>query len=122
MNIRVLTIPHKKQRYATVGDYYEKKEFGKTVVHFRISALPDPRYEQLILIHELVEYFLVKLLCISLKEIDDFDTSFQGEGDPGDDFNAPYYFQHQTASAVERICAVAMGVRWLDYEKAMVSL
>ncbi len=127
IDIRIKTIPHAKQRYDTAGDYWEKKEFGKTVVHFRISAMHDTRYEQLVLIHELVEYFLVKLAGIDVKEIDAFDEAYEhlrGEDDdsePGDDEDAPYYFQHQAASAVERLCAVMMGVNWLDYSNAVLS-
>ncbi len=129
MNINIRTIPHKEQRYPTAGDYWEHEspENG-SVVEFRISVLPRPEYEQLVLIHELVEYFLVKLSNIPLKDIDDFDILFEkirplrSTAEPGDDRAAPYYHQHQMASLVERLFAGILDVDWQDYEDAINKL
>ncbi len=124
MNIDFKTIPHKDQRYDTVGDYQED-EHG---VHFTISEMDDGRHEMLIMVHELVEFFLVKLSGISLKSIDDFDIEFEknrtdgNEGEPGDDQRAPYFMQHQLATVVERVVAVMLGVLWKDYERAINEL
>ncbi len=131
MKLDIRTIPHNEQRYDTAGDYYE--EGGTT--NFRISKLGDSRYEQLVLIHELVEYFLVKLAGIPLSKIDEFDKSFESDmyiedgllfeenwGEPGDSPQSPYYRQHQMASIVERMCAFFFNVKWVDYDGAVLNL
>ncbi|MES2006869.1 MAG: hypothetical protein V4436_02040 [Patescibacteria group bacterium] len=118
--IEIKTIPHNEQRYDTVGDYWEDAEGA----HIRVSAMEDLRYEYLVAIHELVEYFLVKLAGVSIDTIDSFDKNFEdarlsgNEDEPGDDLQSPYFMQHQVATMVERICAFAMGVLWAEYEKA----
>ena len=125
MKINILTIPHKEQRYDTCGDYWEDASHA---LHIRISHLPDPRYEQLILIHELVEYFLLKIAKIPISKVDLFDIKFEKnrkEGDlsePGDDPKAPYYHQHQIATIVERLCAHFFKVDWSAYENAVLEL
>ncbi len=129
MNINIQTIPHQEQRYNTVGDYWERQTpEGATVVEVRISVLPNPLFERLILIHELVEYFLVSLAGIPIQAIDDFDIAFEAQrepsdlGEPGDQRQAPYYHQHQMATVIERLCAFLLGVDWQDYEDAVNSL
>lgn len=115
LNIEIKTIPHKEQRYDTVGDYYETPEGLK----LRVSEQDNPFYEMLITIHELVEYALIKAKGISIEAIDDFDMAFKGEGEPGDDPESPYYHEHQMASIVERQVCEAMGVKWCDYDRAV---
>lgn len=125
MNIVINTIPHKEQRYPTCGDYWEN---DKGDVYFAISEMDDQRYEYLVLVHELVEYFLVKLAGVPLYAIDDFDKHFESEralgntDEPGDDQKAPYFMQHQLATVIERVFAVMLGVLWKDYEKAVNAL
>lgn len=124
MILDVQTIPHKQQRYPTCGDYWETE----TVVHFRVSKLPDEKYEWLILIHEIVEYVLVKWANIPITAIDLFDKEFERSrkpgdlSEPGDDPNAPYFAQHQYATHVEKLCAVIFGVDWTAYEDAILKL
>ena len=124
MKLDIQTIPHIQQRYDTVGDFWEEGD----VTHLRISEMSDTRYEMLVLIHELVEYFLCKLAGVDLKATDDFDIEFEKnrvEGnvdEPGDDQRAPYFMQHQLATVVERVFAVMLGVMWKDYEKEVLSL
>ena len=118
MLIEILTIPHSEQRYPTCGDYWEEED----TLHVRISALSDVRYEWLVLIHELVEYALVKLAGIELRSIDDFDETFDGEGEPGDDSPAPYHYQHVCATAIERVFAVFLGVDWTVYDREVDAL
>lgn len=115
MKIDIQTIPHKEQRYDTCGDYWEDSE---NVIHFRISQMSDTRYEWLVMVHELVEWCLVKIAGISMQSIDDFDMNYDNsKGEPGDDHEAPYFMQHQLATALERLFAVMLGVLWKDYEK-----
>lgn len=117
-------IPHKKQRYQTCGDYFEKG--GDT--HIRVSKM-NAKHEFLVLIHELIEWFLIKLKGISIKEIDAFDIQFEKDrllglvmGEPGDDPKAPYYDEHQFATLIEKLLAEKLRVNWVKYDEHVNSL
>lgn len=119
------TVPHSKQRYPTVGDYEE----GHGFVVFSVSDMGNEDYEALVLIHELVEYLLVKKRGIKLQDIDLFDQTFEaarelGEvtGEPGDDKSSPYRREHRFAENIERQVAHEMGVDWSQYDKAVGEL
>ncbi len=84
----------------------------------------DPREEQLIAIHEVVELSLVLSLGVSQEAIDQFDLSFERErkvgmvgldSEPGDDPRAPYHSAHLVASDVEQNLARELGVDWSTY-------
>ena len=117
MQITIKTIPHKKQRYATCGDWIV--EDGN--VNIFVSELGDWREEMLIAYHELRE----ALLCIHrgiLQElVDAFDREYEQnreKGDtsePGDNRNAPYFMEHQLASRDELLLAHDLGVDWEKY-------
>lgn len=125
--IVLTTIPNDKQRYKTVGDYFETKD----AVEFKVSQLPDWRWEFLIQIHELIEWALVKHEGISIKEIDRYDEQFEKdrllgyyhiEDEPGDHPDAPYRRQHFLATSIERMLAFALNVDWAQYEAYIISL
>jgi len=109
--IQIKFINHKEQRYETAGDYYLK---GKTL-HMRISKCEDQKsgkrnrlIEFWCLIHEMVEVLLVIARNISIDKIDEFDMSFKGEDEPGDDPAAPYYKEHQFATIVDKQMAAEL--------------
>lgn len=112
-------IPHDQQRYPTVGDWlYE----GSTLL-IRVSRTADPRYEQLVAAHELVEVLQCNLDGVSQEVVDHFDTVTGKDLDePGDSPDAPYHAQHLIASAVERVLASAMHVDWEAYADALEAL
>jgi hypothetical protein len=131
-------VPHKKQRYDTVGDYFLKR--GRWF--FRISKMKDPRYPIIVLLHEVIEFFLVRTEDIAMKEIDHFDQRYEDARekmerhgferktpcgcefyeDPGDDPHAPYHRQHQVATQCERLICEALGVKWEQYCEVVESL
>lgn len=122
-SFNVVSIPHAEQRYPTVGDYFwdEAAECWQV----RISQMPDPRYEHLILIHELTELSLILESGVSEAAIDEFDFQFEKEieagtrdplSEPGDDPRAPYYKEHQAATKIERALAEMLGVNWEEYD------
>jgi hypothetical protein len=112
-SIRIEFVKHSDQRYNTCGDYFSGPLFDQ----IKVSLLPDRREHLLVAIHELIEMALCESAWIDNKSIDDFDQTFEGEGEPGDDSNAPYYKQHQIATGIERLLAAEMGVDWLTYER-----
>jgi hypothetical protein len=118
IDLEIKTIPHKKQRYETAGDWFSKK--NRT--YLRISECKDIRYEWLLAIHELVEKALCDINGIKEKDVDSFDLDFSGEGEPGDNASAPYRNEHCYATAVERMLCAAMNVSWSDYDSFVGSL
>lgn len=117
--INVKVIAHKKQRYPTVGDWFYDKNGN---LQIRVSRLSDPRYEQLIAVHEIVEACLCDQAGVDEQAVDAFDMKWTGEGEPGDDPAAPYHQQHLNATEVEKIMAKALGVDWAVYEKEINAL
>ena len=127
MKLDIQTIPHKQQRYDTVGDYFYKGNSLK----IRISQMHDERFEWLVLIHELIEYVLISLAGVPIEKIDEFDKEFEenrencqwgNEIEPGNDRLAPYYEQHQAANIVERVAAYVLGVEWDAYNNECINL
>jgi len=120
--IVIEVIPHDKQRYPTVGDWY-RDENNDLVI--KVSDLGDRRYEALVAIHELVEVLLCDEANIDQKVVDDFDMAYEknrlpsDKSEPGDDPKAPYYFQHQYASLIERMLSAYFKVDWEKYADAV---
>ena len=119
--IIVDVVPHKKQRYNTCGDYFKK---GGDL-HVRLSKM-NSNHEFLVLIHELIEWYLIDQKGISIKEIDEFDILYEqtktDSSEPGDDKNAPYYDEHQFATVIEKLLADKLGVNWRKYSENVNSL
>lgn len=116
------TIPANQHRYPTVGDYWETKN----KLEVRVTKLEDDRFEQLVLIHELVEIFLLKARGVKLSVTDDFDIMFEKEreagkhsdtAEPGDDPRCPYRREHRFAENIERQLCQEFGINWADYDK-----
>lgn len=129
MVIDYRVIPHKEQRYPTVGDYWLEGE----TLQLRVSKMSDARYEWLVALHELIEFSTCQLMGVELKAIDAFDTEYEDcsknkralpcgckipdiHDEPGDDPHAPYYRQHQIATIAERTIAFLLGVNWATYD------
>jgi len=116
------TIPHKVQRYDTAGDW----QFGKKQnLVVSVSVLGDDDCEFLVGLHELVEAWLCKKHGITQAQVDAFDMAWQphdGIEEPGEDPDAPYFDEHQIASAVERIVQKSLGVKNADYAARLDAL
>jgi hypothetical protein len=133
MIIEFKVIPHRRQRYNTVGDYFKKQ--GRWL--FRVSKMEDERYPILVLLHELIEFFMCRMMGISVESIDQFDLAYEearqlmvGSApcgcrfyvEPGDDPHAPYILAHQTATKCEQLIAEAVGIKWSEYNEAVENL
>lgn len=128
MRIIIETIPHSQQRYDTCGDYWTMADGSKRIV---VSDMKNEDYAFLVGIHELVEMYLTERRGIKEPDITSFDVSFEkqrarkerGEFDePGDAPDAPYQNEHNFATGIERLVAAALGVKWADYDNAVVKL
>lgn len=129
MRIIIDTIPHKDQRYDTVGDWVFSKK-GDLVI--TVSQMKDWRHEVLVAFHELVEAFLCKYNGIDEARVSAFDRAYEelrkkypvilGTSEPGDIVTAPYHEQHIAATALEKEFARFLEVIWSKYEKAVNDL
>jgi hypothetical protein len=125
MRILIETIPHKQQRYPTVGDWFFDDKGDLTI---QVSALGDWREEALVAVHELVEVLLCKHQGVGQQEVDTFDLQYEAkriegdESEPGDSPDAPYKKQHCLATGVERVLAAEFGIDWGQYEDRLNSL
>ena len=120
LNIEIKTIPHEKQRYDTVGDWYLEDGIQK----FRISELSNKKLEIMIAIHELIEQALCEADGITEKQVDEFDKTDLGDDayEHGDQPDAPYRNQHCFATGVERLLCAAFNIIWKEYEKELNNL
>lgn len=128
MSLRIIitTVPHAKQRYETIGDWYYQENGD---LHIVVSDLGDWRKELLIAIHELVEVSLCKARGISQQQVDKFDLEYEANrlptdsvSEPGDSLDAPYHKEHTYASVIERGLAHELQVEWFDYEESIYNL
>jgi hypothetical protein len=119
-------LPHRKQRYETVGDWIPGKP-----AQIRVSRMKDQRYVFLVALHEMIEYELCRMHGITDEEVVAFDVNFEAErkknlhpmdAEPGDHPKAPYRSEHEFATVIEMMVAQKLGVSWTDYEKAILSL
>ncbi len=112
--IYVEVIPHKCQRYPTVGDW----QHLPGGLHVSVSDTGDRTSNFLVAIHEIVEAFLCDVNGVSEQDVDEFDMLFEKNredgclNEPGDSPKAPYHVQHKVADLVERMVALQAGVNW----------
>lgn len=128
-NLEYKVIPHKEQRYETCGDYWVDE---KGVQQVRVSKMPNPDFEFLVLMHELTELYLCQKRGIKEEDITNFDVEFEhirtvhpdviGEQEPGHMVSAPYHKEHCFAEKIEKLLAEELGVAWLEYDKTVTSL
>jgi hypothetical protein len=127
MKIVIETIPHKKHRYCTVGDYWIEKD---GTIQVRVSKMND-KYERAVILHELFELFSV-IDSIPLNSIDEFDIAFEalrkkypkiiGDMEPGDMVSAPYHQAHIYATEIEKMFCTLNGIDWNKYNDKINSL
>lgn len=114
-----------EKRYDTIGDYYRDLE-GHDIVTTIDTG--NDIYNDLVLIHELVERVMTKHKGITIEQIDNHDLMFEKERkeglhsefeEPGNDFRAPYIKEHKLATKIELMIARHLGVDIEEYEKTL---
>ena len=111
MKINIKIIPGNEQRYPTLGDYWIDKKTGDIEVRSTDTGNKDKDFA--VILHELVEWYLIDKKGINVGDIDAFDINFENEngvGEPGDMVGAPYRREHHIADIVERVLLVECGV------------
>ena len=113
MDIQITPIPHSSQRYNTIGDWQFDSNRNLRVV---VSKMGNVDFEFLVGLHEVIEAFLCRRAGITTKQVDAFDMSWVGKGEPGDDVRAPYYRQHMIATMIENIIGHELDIDWEEYD------
>lgn len=122
--MKIIIQDYSLMRYETCGDYVQ--ENGEWV--FYIARLSKRPYEACVALHEIVECYLCYWLGIKEPDIMAFDIEHEknrpegDESEPGNDKNAPYYYQHQIATFIEYIFSKLLFVNWKKYEQDINSL
>ena len=130
MYMSAFSIPHKSQRYETVGDWKTHTYDGPGTLSLtaKVSEMKNWRYEALVGIHELVEGLLCFSRDIKEEDVTAFDETFEAnrvagdEREPGDQPEAPYHKEHTFATKIEKMLAEELGVDWAAYEAAINAL
>jgi len=109
------TIPHRDQRYDTIGDWWKSGAWLKV----RVSSMGNPDYEYLVALHELHERQLCMKMGITEQMVDAWDLAHEDEDEPGELEGCPYREPHLRATAIERVAANDLGVDWEHYVKTV---
>ena len=117
-SIEVNFVDHNLQKYDTCGDYYMEGD----ILKFIISKTGNTVYDRLVLIHEMVEQLLTEQKGIKEEIITDFDVNFKGDGEPGDDPQAPYADEHCFATGIEKMICAYLGIKWKEYDDCIEQL
>src|SRR5258708_33385114 len=122
MDFNIRGIPQDKQRFTTLGDWWED-ELG---LQIRITNM-HWKYQVAILMHELIEFSICKSEGITTEECDAFDTLFEQEYESGKwpksveagfDRRCPYRRGHWWGDKFERLTIFLLGGTWKSYLKA----
>ena len=100
----------KSMRYDDVGDY-----FDSTIISYDMK---NSIFNNGIMLHEFIEYSLIKSAGIPVAMIDAFDT----EDDAPKKYKEQYKLYckyHRMANTIERHFIENMGISWKDYQKAV---
>jgi len=102
----------KTMRYDDVGDY-----FDTTIISYDMK---NPVFNNAIMLHEFIEYSLIKSAGIPADMIDDFDTDDDAPDRHPQEYKL-YMKYHRIANNVERHLIENLGFTWKEYQKAVYS-
>lgn len=131
--IFIYVIPHKEQRYDTVGDWF----ISNDTLYIKVSDVKNDKYHLAVAIHEIIETLLCMEDGVKEEIVSQWDTNYENmrkrkvkvlpcgckiKDEPGDDKHAPYHKQHQKATQVEKFVLKILGAKWKEYNKKLCSL
>lgn len=102
----------KSMRYDDVGDY-----FDNTVISYDMK---NPIISNAIMLHEFIEYTLIRSAGIPVAMIDAFDTDDQAPDKHKKEYQL-YCRYHRMANNIERHFIENLGMDWKSYQKAIYS-
>jgi hypothetical protein len=101
--ILIQEIPKNKQFYDTCGNYGRSKTNDWILVSKEKGYIESEEEVMGVALHELVEFWLCLKRGIKLKDIDKWDLSYRGNGEPGEVKGCPYFREHKFANKLERL-------------------
>src|SRR5579884_2079144 len=102
----------KSMRYDDVGDY-----FDNTIIAYDMN---NPIISNAIMLHEFIEYTLIKSAGIPVSMIDAFDTDENAPDKHPEEYKL-YSKYHRMANTIERHFIENMGMEWKEYQKKVYS-
>ena len=106
MKIVIEAIPMSVMRYGTLGDWFKKND----TLHIQVADHVSKDEQWLIALHEMVEAHFCERDGVTEGDVDAFDFTYTGQGEPGDDPKAPYRVQHRKAMIIEHMAAQMLGL------------
>lgn len=103
----------KSMRYDDVGDYLDNAII--------VYDMKNPIINNAIMLHEFIEYTLIKSAGIPVSMIDAFDTTDTAWEKHKKEYGL-YCKYHRIANAVERHFIQNLGIDWKDYQKEITNL
>jgi len=138
MKIIIETIPHKDQRYPTVGDWqFHNKDcsplslkFAENVpefadhLHIKVSDTGNDWMNFLVARHELDEAMICARLGVTQEQVDKYDLAHPEAGVDcfSDNLDAPYSTAHNLALASEYQMSQVLGIDWREYSNKLDEL
>lgn len=128
LKIIIGTVPLSEIRNNGIGDYLMDEE---GVIYISVAKFGDWKDQLLVAIHELTEFAQCIDKGIPEPDIDTFDAMYEKERaqglhrqdeEAGNDPRAPYYVQHQVATAIELFIAPHLRIDWKDYARKIDKL
>lgn len=105
-------------RNSDLGDYFTIDG----VDHYEIRSTGNEFYDMLILLHEMVEYTLLKKEGIREEIINEWDANHMDAIDPALVKGSPYKEQHIFAENIERMVCQKLGLDWNEYDEHVMNL
>jgi hypothetical protein len=99
-------------RYDDVGDYVDN-----TIISYDMK---NPIINNAIMLHEFIEYTLIKSAGVPVAMIDAFDTDDDAADEHPKEYKL-YTKYHRIANNVERHFIENMGMDWKEYQEAVYS-
>jgi hypothetical protein len=128
LKINIRTKPIWKIRYKEIGDYYwiVSPVPEENILKIVVAEMENPDYEFLVVLHELIESYLLSRKGISFEVVDEYDMRFEKEQKEGkrpkkavagEQKDCPYKKEHAFATKIEKMVAKYLKVNWGQYDK-----
>ena len=111
--ICLYTVPPAAMRYADVGDWH----YSHKGLEIQVPRGLSDEETLLVMVHELVESFLVRRDGVHEAAVNAFDQAHADADEAGALSAAPYHHEHAAATKVEKKLAAVLGVRWATYDR-----
>jgi hypothetical protein len=111
--ICMYTVPPAAMRYADAGDWH----YSHKGLEIRVPRGLSDEETLLLMVHELVESFMVRRDGFHEAAVNAFDQAHADADEAGALSAAPYHHEHAAATKVEKKLAAVLGVRWATYDR-----